>query len=257
MKRAAFMVVGVTFFFCLLGIPEGRAKDFPAQVKQPVNESIAIRRKTQKAEDKWAGERLRLKAEYERLEKERERLIHRNRHLEKDVTARQVSVEGLERDISRIIRVSEELVPFLEETHDRLAALVNEDVPFLSHERQRRLERVRQTLDDPLVSTGEKFRKVMEAVSIEAEYGNTIEVYREEILLDGKKIQADIFRLGRTSLFFQTLDRKTTGYLDPATLSFKRFPSEYNRQIGAAMEMGAKRRPMDLLILPLGRLVSK
>ncbi len=145
------------------------------------------------------------------------------------------------------------MLPFLEETHDRLAALVKEDMSFLSHERQRRLERVRQALDDPLVSTGEKFRKVMEAVSIEAEYGNTIEVYREEILLEGKKIQADIFRLGRISLFFQTLDRKTTGYLDPATLSFTRFPSEYNRQIGAAMEMGGQTTAHGPSGSPLGK----
>ncbi len=257
MKNTAFRVVAMAVFFCLFETPEGRSRDFPAQLKRPVNESITIRRKTQKAEDKWAEERLRLKAEYERLEKEKERLIHRNRHLEKEVTARKTSVEGLEQEISRITRVSTELRPFLEETHDRLAALLKEDVPFLSHERQRRLLRLSQALEDPLVSTGEKFRKVMEAVSIEAEYGNTMEVYREEILLDGTSIQADILRLGRISLFFQTLDRKTTGYLDPATLSYKRFPSEYNRQIGAAMEMGAKRRPMDLLVLPLGRLVTK
>ncbi|MCP4686980.1 MAG: DUF3450 domain-containing protein, partial [Desulfobacterales bacterium] len=105
-------------------------------------------------------------------------------------------------------------------------------------------------------SPGERFRKVMEALFVEAEYGNTVEVYQEKIVLEGKTVLADIFRLGRISLFFQTLDQTTAGFFDPAQAAWRAAPSNYRREIDAAMEMGAKRRPVELLSLPLGRIVS-
>ena len=92
---------------------------------------------------------------------------------------------------------------------------------------------------------------------MEAEYGNTIEVYQGRIILGGKEILVDIFRLGRISLFFQTLDKITTGTFDQAQNAWIVLPKKYNREISAAIEMGLKRRSVDLLNLPLGRIVRK
>ena len=257
LKKLALIFVCVAGFSVFFEIGPAFSENFPAQVKKPVNESISIRQKTQEAEDKWAEERSRLKAEYEELEREKIRLSAENSELKKDVAARRASVDALEGEIAQIARISEELLPFLEQTYNRLAELVKVDVPFLSDERNKRLESLKRTLDDAMVSTGEKFRKMMESLSIEAEYGNTVEVYREKITIDEREIQVNIFRLGRTSLFFQSLDGETTGYFDSAVFVWKEFPPQYNRQINAAIEMGAKRRPVDLLILPLGKLVTR
>jgi len=38
---------------------------------------------------------------------------------------------------------------------------------------------------------------------------------------------------------------------------WKKLPQRYNRDINAAMEMGAKRRPVDMLDLPLGKVGVK
>ncbi len=257
MKNIAYILICVAGFFCFFEIGQAFPENFPAQVKKSINESISMRQKTQKAEDKWAEERLRLKAKYEKLESENNRLTAENNELKKDVAARQASVDALEHEIAQIARISDELLPFLEQTYNRLAVLVKEDIPFLRDERGRRIATLGRILNDSLVSTSEKFRKVMEALFVEAEYGNTVEVYPEEIVVDGKKIQVNIFRLGRISLFFQTLDGKTTGYFDQALFAWKKFPPRYNREINAAIEMGAKQRPVDLLVLPLGRLVTK
>lgn len=257
MKRITWIAGCVVGVLCLFQGQPGFSEDLPARVKRPVDESITIRQSTQKAEDKWAEERLKLKAEYEVLEGERDRLTAANNALKREVGARMASVEALEEEMAQIGRISNELIPFLEETHNRLAALVKEDVPFLSEERRSRLETLRRTLDDPMVSAGERFRKTMEALSVEPECGNTVEVYTEEIGLNGKKIQVHVFRLGRISLFFQSLDGKTSGYFDPAVFEWKTLPPRYNRQIHAAMEMGAKQRPVDLLVLPIGRLVKE
>jgi len=257
LKNFVFIIVCITGFFCIFESLPAFCENFPVRVKRPVDDSISIRRKTQQAEDKWAGERARLKIEYEKLEEETERLTAQNSELKKDVTARRSSVNALKRKILEVKRITKELNPFLEQTYDRLVRFVRDDVPFLKDERSRRIAGLRRILDDPGVSISEKFRKVMEALSVEAEYGSTVEVYQERITIDHRDIQANIFRLGRISLFFQTLDRKTSGYFDPAGYAWNKFPPKYNREINAAMEMGARRRSVDLLDLPLGEVVVK
>jgi hypothetical protein len=55
-------------------------------------------------------------------------------------------------------------------------------------------------------------------------------------------------------LFFQTLDHKSCGFYNVASAAWQPLPTDYNRSIGAAMEIGAKRRPVELLTLPLGKI---
>ena len=54
--------------------------------------------------------------------------------------------------------------------------------------------------------------------------------------------------------FCQSLDKKTTGYYDVAARKWEKLPGKYNAEIDTAMEIGAKRRPVDLVNLPLGRM---
>ena len=257
MKNFVFIIVCITGFSCVLGNLPAFCENFPARVKKPVDDSISIRQKTQQEEDKWVEEQARLKVEYEKLEEEVERITAQNNELKKDVAARRSSIDTLQRQSVEIERITQELNPFLEQTYDRLACFVKDDVTFLKDERSRRIVGLRRVMDDPNVSISEKFRKVMEALSVEAEYGSTVEVYQKRITIDHKNIQANIFRLGRISLFFQTLDLKTSGYFDPAGSVWNKFPTQYNHEINAAMEMGAKRRSVDLLDLPLGKVVLK
>ncbi len=234
----------------------GWAADFPGKVKKPIDASISLRQKTQKGEDAWADERAKLEAEYERLLSENERRAAERDALRKRVGAHEAVVAVLENEIREVSRVSEELTPFLEEVYGRLEALIDGDAPFLLEERRRRLENLRRILDDPLASPGETFRRVMEALFVEAEYGATVEVHQGKIDLEGRAILVNIFRLGRISLFFQTLDKTITGCFDPARSAWKTLPTQYRREIGEAMEMGAKRRPVELLSMPLGRIVT-
>jgi len=248
------------FLVCLFFVftySHATGKDFPAQVKKPVSDAIEIRQKTQETADNWADEQLKLKNEYEQSEQAHARLSIENDKLIKMVEARQAAVDELEMKIASITRISEELLPFLEQVYARLADLVETDAPFLADERNQRITTLRHVLDDPQVTIGEKFRKIFEALSIEAEYGNTVEVYPQRISVDGGANMVSIFRLGRIALFFRTPDGKTCGFFDPVSRGWKKLPQKYRREINAAMEIGAKRRPADLLNLPLGRIVAE
>jgi len=243
--------------FFIFTCSQAVGEDFPAKIKKPVNEAIDIRQKTQKTADNWAEEQARLKNEFEQLEKKHVRLSAENDGLNKKVAAQQAAVDELEQKIEGIARISEELAPFLEQVYTRLAGLVETDAPFLAEERHRRIANLRRVLDNPHNSTAEKFRKTFEALSIEAEYGTTVEVYPQKIAIDGDANMVSIFRLGRISLFFRSPDGSICGFFEPVSRTWQKLPPRYNRVIVAATEMAAKRRPVSLLNLPLGKVASK
>ena len=110
---------------------------------------------------------------------------------------------------------------------------------------------------DPDESAAEKFRRVFEALQIEAEYGTNVEVVQETITLDGGSVLADIFRLGRVSLFCQTIDGKRSGSYDVAQQTWQRLPEDTNRDISRAIAMARLERSIELVKLPLGRIVTQ
>lgn len=251
------IILGLFLSFCLFGPGDGIAGDVATQVKKPVSKSIDIRKQTQKKEDAWASERAALMAEYQSLEAENDRLTAAREELKKRVMAQRTLVNGLERRHREIQRITKELIPFMEEVYQRLVRFIEEDTPFLDSERQNRLATLRRVFDDAGVTKGEKYRKLMEALFVETEYGNTVEVYQKKIDFEGSRILVDVFRLGRISLFFQSLDGETIGYFDPADKIWKRLPEKFTHAMAEAIEMGSKRRPVDLVDLPLGKVVAR
>jgi len=224
------------------------------KVEKPLKESIHTRQKSQLELDQWEEARLKLQAQYDALTLENDGLTKHVATLKKqEVTQKALNVSlALQERESR--RISEEIGPFSEVLFSRLENFIAADAPFLKEERKQRLGRLRKVLDDPEVGVAEKFRKVMEAVFIEAEYGNTIEVYQEKIQLGQDEILGDIFRLGRISLFFLSLDQKSAAYFNVADQKWMSLSGSYAPSIQAAIEMGSKRRPIELLCLPVGRL---
>jgi hypothetical protein len=96
---------------------------------------------------------------------------------------------------------------------------------------------------------------IMEALQVETEYGRTVEVYQEAIDLNGEKIVVDILRLGRLSLFFQTPDGKLVGHYDRVTNKWVSLASRYRRDINKAVEIARRERSIDLVKLPIGRII--
>lgn len=224
------------------------------QIVDPVAESISIRKKTQKEEEQWREDRQKMAAEYEQLQWQKEQLQERHRLLDEKVTGTRGRIAVKEKQLADIEQMQATIVPVIADLIADLGNFVAGDVPFLTGERRKRLQRLQELGDDPEVSVSEKFRKVMEALLIEAEYGNTIEVYQETITTEGRDILVDVFRLGRLGLFFQTLDRRMCGFYNVASSLWQPLPPSYNRSLETAVEIGAKRRPVELLTLPLGRI---
>lgn len=223
-------------------------------IKQPVTQSIQRLQKSQKEQDQWDQERTQLLRAYEQLQQENETLLSDN----KDLTSKKISLQALALTLSKqkqaSARLQKELFPFIEDLYARLDRLISNDPPFLKEERRNRLKILEKTLHDPEISIAEKYRTVMEAVFIEAEYGATIEVYQDKITMGTEVVLGNIFRLGRVSLFFLTLDQKAAAYYNVSQKRWQPLPEDNLMAIRSAVEIGQKHRSVELLSLPLGKL---
>ena len=249
-------------FFVIYAVPvyaamDNTGDDIGERVREPVRESVEIRKQTQKEDEAWQNEKERLIAHYDRLREENARLEKDEAALENDIAATGQRIKKKETELAGIAQLTEGIDPFLHEMMIRIETLVEEGMPFLQKERAQRVERLNEMMADPDMQISEKFRRIMEALLVEAEYGNTIEVYQETIDVSGRFMLVNIFRLGRINLFYQSMDQQQNGYFDIAANQWKTLPKTYNRAISSAIDIGAKRQPVEILNLPLGRMVIK
>jgi hypothetical protein len=223
-------------------------------VEQPVVESIAIRRDLQQEEEEWRAERQVMLARYEYLQQQLEQVRANRQHLEEQHAATRKRIDGKLRELQEIERIQTDIDPLIEDLAEDLTQLVDRDLPFLQEERRLRLDRLAQLNSDPETDVSERFRKTMETLLIEAEYGSTIETYQQTIAVDGREILVNFFRLGRIALFYQHLNGMTSGIYNVAASAWEPLPQRHNRAIQAALEVAGKQRPVEIMTLPLGRL---
>ena len=226
------------------------------RVERPVTEAIDIRQKAQQAEIRWREEEQQKLAAYDRLQQQQAQLEAHRQTVEERLTAVRSRVAAKQAQLDAIVQISEQVVPFLQAQYQRLEDRVDRDLPFLTAERHLRLENLKTLLDDPGVAVSEKLRKVFEALMVEAEYGNTIEVYQQDIVVAGSSMLANIFRLGRVGLYYQSLDRKSCGFYNAAQAAWQPLDPEANRTLQTAMDIGTRRRPVEILNMPLGRIAA-
>ena len=184
------------------------------------------------------------------------RLEAQEKALAESVAAARDRVAAKQAQLDAIAQITDRVTPFLHLLRARLAQRIEQDLPFLTAERQQRLARLDALLDDPAVAVSEKLRKVFEALLVEAEYGNTIEVYQETVTVDSQPLLADIFRLGRLGLYYQRLDRQAGGFYNVARDTWEPLDKAANRALTTAIAIGTKRQPVEILDMPLGRLAQ-
>ena len=262
--HSLFAFILFSVFWHLAGVDAGASSN-PAstsgtikkRVEKPVRDAISIRQKTQKEQEKWLIEREKMLHELEQLDAENSEIETRCQGLEEGIAHAKQRISLRESELKGIRQIAEDIQPFLNDTLEWLMSETEQGLPFLIDERKKRMVRLREIMDDPAVSVSEKFRKIMEAMLIEAEYGTTVEVTRENITLAEEPVLVNVLRLGRLNLFYQTLDANRCGVFDTATNNWIDLSMEHNREIRLAMDMAFKRRPVELVILPIGRVSTK
>jgi Protein of unknown function (DUF3450) len=247
---------GVLFWGCALAtLPSsGLCQTDTANLTRPVEGSITIRQENQAQRDQWEEERSDLVLVYEQLQQEHDRLTSENKALTAAEQGQIALNQSLEQQKHNLLEIKNQLFPFVQAVYARLSSFVAEDVPFLNKERSLRMTSLETMINNPKVSVSEKYRRVMEALFVEAEYGATMEVYQEKVTMGTQAVLGNVFRLGRVSLFFLSLDQLSCARFNVAQGAWQPLSEEYLPAIRSAVEIAAKKKPVELLSLPLGRL---
>jgi len=238
---------------CLFLIPTP-AQETPRELEETVDGTVAIEQETQQIKDDWAVERDQLLARRRTALANREYLEERREVLSARRDALEERVAELRRRLGESARLETSIQDTLVRILQRLEQVVHDDLPFLPEERARRLAMLRDELARPDTTPAERLRRLMEALQIEAHYGSGIEVYGDRIEVDGDSLFVDVLRVGRLSLFWQTTDGRRAGEYDRVTGAWVPLSGTHRRSIGRAIEMARRRRPYELIALPLGRI---
>ena len=136
------------------------------QVEKKVITSISLRQKTQGKLDKWEHERTQFIAEYERLKQEKENLDQQNKALINEKIKHENRLRSLVLQKQENLKIQNEMLPFLQNVVAELSQLIPEGLPFLLRERKERIAGLKKIMGDPDTGIAEKYRKIMEALSI-------------------------------------------------------------------------------------------
>jgi hypothetical protein len=219
--------------------------------KQVNNESAA----SQKKIDKISDDTGQLLSEFRALNQQIDNLQIYNRQLQTLVNGQQEEMTSLREQIENVTVVARDLTPLMLQMLDTLEQFVALDVPFLQAERANRVANLREMMDRADVTVAEKFRRVLEAYTIENDYGRTIESYRGDLSSEGKTRTVDFLRIGRVALLYSTQDGEETGWwnpmLDGGKGAWEVLPSSYRGSIQTGIRMALKQTAPDLLSIPV------
>ena len=243
---AALLLLPLT---AMAGQPVGKA------IRDDIAGAMASEKQVQEMKTDWAEASKEFSDRLDRLNREARTLAKRVEKADARLALEEARQKENFRRQKEAARVRAEIGTFLDTVIDRLAAAVDSDLPFLAQERRGRLSELKQMTVNPDLSSAERFRRVFEALQIEAEYGTTVEVTQETLAFGGDKVLADVFRLGRIALFCQTMDHHRSGIFDSGSKAWKPLPEETNRDISKAIAMARLERTVELVKLPLGRIV--
>ncbi len=223
-------------------------------LKKMVDSTITIDRETQKRQEQWASERAELVARYKTAKASLEFLSPKKSAAEERLAGVESAIAGLERNLTESKRLEYSLSDTLNTIYGGLESRVRSDLPFLPAERTGRLAALKEDLNQPALSGAEKLRRLLEALQVETGYGNNVEVTQERIALGSDSLFVDLMRIGRISLFWRTTDGERIGEYDRAANRWIELPDNYRRDIGLAMDMATRMRPVEIITLPIGRI---
>jgi len=162
-------------------------------------------------------------------------------------------ISNLEFKKNEILKLREQLEPYLAEVVKRMSEFIDNDLSFLPEERQKRIINLEQSLNSYDVVMSEKLRRVFaEGLQVEAEYGRGVESIDETLKLNGEDTQVTVFRLGRVGMYYISLDGQETGRWNQETKQWEKLPDKMNRDIRRAADIAAGKRIVEIVNLPLG-----
>lgn len=190
-------------------------------------------------------------AEYHKERKATETLKAFNDRLRRTVAAQEQAKSQLLQSIEDASLIERQIVPLMARMIEGLDDFVELDLPFKKDERKARIERIRSYLTNANISAAERFRQVLAAYTAESDYGNSIDVYTDELSLSAGVLTVNVLQVGRTGLYYQTLDGTKSGYWDKGANAWVDLDATHNQGITKAIRITQGKESKDLMRLPI------
>ena len=175
-----------------------------------------------------------------------------NSLLQRQIDNQESEKVALTESIDNVALIERQIIPLMIRMLDSLEEFIQLDTPFLAQERSDRLGRLRAMMERSDVVAAEKFRQVLEAYTIETDYGRTIEAYKGSVEIDGLEREVDFLRIGRVSLTYQSVGGGSTGAWDNSTRQWVELPPEtYKAQVAMGLKIARKQVAPDLVVVPV------
>ena len=223
------------------------------QIMQIRGQTLVAMAKSQKKIDLLADQHKDLLNEYRAVTKQVDSLKIYNTQLRKLVSSQQEEMDSLQRQIEGVTGVEREIRPLMEEMVAMLAQFVEADVPFLIDERRERVAFLEELLERADVTVAEQYRQVMEAYTVENQFGSSILAYTAKIKLEGEseEREVDFLRIGRLGLYYRSLDGDLVGMWNQDSRRWESIDSSYSNAIKLGLRIARKQAPPGLMILPV------
>ncbi|WP_290652826.1 DUF3450 domain-containing protein [Idiomarina sp.] len=189
--------------------------------------------------------------QYKQIMKEIDGLQVYTQQLQQQVGSQQQEMDDLNQSLDQVSIVERQVSPLMTRMIDALETFVELDVPFLEKERADRLAGLNDLMQRANVEVSEKFRRVMEAYQIEAEYGRNIEAYSAEHSVNGQLQDVTFLRIGRLALIYKTRDGQQLGIWDQQAREWKPLDNSHLIAVDQAISIARKQKAPDMLMLPL------
>ena len=187
-------------------------------------------------------------AKYRETLREIQTLKTYNQQLRELIQSQNEEMASIKKQIVEIEVTQQRILPLMKEMTQSFQTFVHADTPFLKEERTKRADRLETLLSKANLTISQKFRSIIEAFSIELEFGRTIEAFDAPL----NERQSVLFlRIGRTALFYMTKDEEEVGIYNPNSKKFETIDSDYLREIKKGIKIAKKQLAPELLTLPV------
>ncbi len=207
---------------------------------------------SQKKIDKIQEQTADLLQKFKTTNKEIQGLRVYNARLEKQLENQRKLMADLDNSIANVTVIERQIQPLILRMLEGLQQFVSLDVPLYPEERAERMEMLASNQDRADISVAEKFRQVLEAYNIEAEYGRSIHNYTDTLEVGGQEREVNIFALGRVAVLYQTKDGKYAGAWDADQQTWVELDAgQYRSAILKGIKIAKKQASIDVMALPI------
>lgn len=236
---------------CSVGLPRPAAADALKSAMQAQRMVQSEGARSQQTVEKLDEETQSLLDQYRSALSTLENLKDYNAQMERQVGTQKQEIARREAELGQIEETRRHIVPFMLRMFKVYEQLVGLDIPFLPEERQRRVRQLTEMMDRSDVTLAEKYRRLLEAYRVEAEYGHTIEAYQGKLENGGAVRTVRFLRLGRVGLYYLSLDGSEAASWHPREKRWIVLHNGYCEPIKQAILIAERQLPPDLVKLPL------